>query len=481
MQLSKLQELLSAPDDLISKIQSLRPVDTDDFESIHPETHEVMDPANRKKREVHYDTEKTDENDDPIFKTVWEEVTRLPSTIEKQVINWAVTMAAGKPVQTISAPKNTQEQLLSDMVNHELKSNKVDFKDKEVVRLLCTYKRVAEVWFSEECPPEYWGDLGKFTGRMRLMLLSYETGDKLFPLFDNKGDFIALTREYSVFSDEDKKIDMFDVYMSDNRYTYAADQGSWALAEQVKNLYGKINVIYYQQDRTEYADIVQQRRRLETLNSDLSEQNIATGFPLLAGKGIKGLGPRGEVGKVFDLEDGGDIKFVEATGAPESVRMERENLLKDIWAETSTPDMAIFEAQGMGANVPGITIKLRFLPATLKALSRQTGEWGMGYQRRLNFLKAACAVINPKVKAATGVDITPKFGVYLPSNDTENFDNIVKLVGAGLMSKETAVKSLDFTEDPEAEYARILAEQQAFMIQQSELSKLKAPTPTPAA
>ena len=471
MQLSTLKSLINNPSELIKKVRALRPEDKEDFDIIQPENHEVMDETIRKKREIKYDSEIEDPTTGkPIVKTKYEEVTRLPSPIEKTIVNWSVTMAAGVPVQAMSSPKNDTEIAMAAMVEHELEANKIDFKDKEVLRLLGSYKRVAEIWFSEECDEGYWGDLGDFKYRMRLMLLSYETGDTLFPLFDDMRDFIGLTREYKIKDDEGKEFEMFDLFTVDQRFTYKQIGNDWTIEKDVKTKYGKLNVIYYEQDRTEYADIIPKRQRLETLQSDMGDQNLATGSPIVVVSKLLGMASRGETGKVLEVEDGGQVKILEAAGAPEAMKLEWDNLKKDIWADTQTPDMSIFEAQSMGANVPGITIKLRFLPAILKALNKQSGEWGMGIQRRYNFLKAACAVINPDVKSAVGMAIKPKFDVYLPENTTEKIENIVKVYTNGLMSKETAVKQLAFTENAEEEIKRI--EEEAKAAQEAAAAKL---------
>jgi hypothetical protein len=459
MELSTLKSLLSDPGKLIGRVQSLRPVDQEEFEDIQPENHGVMKPSVRKKREVKYDTEEKDPiTDQPIMKTVYEEVTRIPSPIEKNIVNWSVQMCAGIPIDPQAKPVGVDEEVIFEMVKHELTANKTDFKDKEILRLMGTYKRVAEVWYSEEAPEGYWGEIGTFPTKMRMMLLSYENGNILFPIFNDYGDFIALTREYVVLDEDDRETTMFDIFMIDQRITFKQNGATWDQASIVVNKYGKINVMYYQQDRTEYADIIPKRKRLETLQSDIGDQNLATGSPIIVASKLLGLGKRGETGKVFEVEDGGKLDILEAAGAPESIKFEWENLKKDIYADTQTPDMDMFNNDSLNGTLPIIGIKMRFLPATLKALSKQSGEFGMGIQRRYNFLKAACAVINPAVKGAAGLQITPKFGIYLPSNETEEYDNIVKLVGAGLMSKETAIIKLAFTDDPAGEYEKIKAE-----------------------
>jgi len=456
MELSTLTNLLSTPAALIQKIQSARP--DEDIKSIQPEDHEVMDQSIRKKREVKIGTGVFDTHNNEIMRTDYEEVTRIPSPIEKNIIDWAAQMAAGVPVDYHALPENATEQTLYDMFKHTVKSNKLEYLDKTVVRLMATYKRCAEVWFSEDCDEFHWGALGKFKKRMRMMLLSKETGDTLFLVTNNVGDAIALTREYQIKDEEDKDVDMFDIWINGAYLTFKKGAADWEEVGNVKQKYGKASFVYYSQDRLEYEDIIQKRKRLETLDSDHADQNIATGSPILVAKGLIGMGKRGETGKTFETTEGGDLKMLEAAGTPESLKMERENLLNGIYYDTNTPNMSIFDGEGVGSNLPIIGIKIRFLPATLKAINKQSGSWGMGVQRRCNFLKAALCQINVSLKPAQGLDISPRFQVYLPSNETEEYANIVSLVAAGLLSTRSAVTKLGLVDDIEEEMERIEAE-----------------------
>jgi hypothetical protein len=114
--------------------------------------------------------------------------------------------------------------------------------------------------------------------------------------------------------------------------------------------------------------------------------------------------------------------------------------------------------EDISGDLPGVTIEMMLLPSTNKAKRKHKGSIGIFHQRNLNFLKSAMAVINTDVKPSLGLVMKPAFKIELPRNYTEEYTNIVSLVGAGLMSKETAIKQLGFTANPEDEYERIKAE-----------------------
>ncbi|MEJ2905069.1 phage portal protein [Pedobacter panaciterrae] len=462
MELSTIKTLLTDPVKLISKIKDSRPdaqKDLDNAKDILIDNHNVMNPAERKKREVNYDTGLVNDKDEPIMRKEYEEVARIPSAIEKQIVTWAVQAAVGEPVEIHAKPNGDIEQTMYDMISLICRDNKTEFLDQEILRLTATYTCCAEIWYLDDAEPNFWTGLG-FENKQKasMMIMSAETGDTLYPVRNANRKMLCLGREYTVKDDENKEVKSFDLYFSDYILTYV-DQGTgWKLKESFKVEVGKATFIFHSQPATEWADILPKRDRLERLDSDHADQNLATGSPILVADRLIGAAKRGETGKMFEVENGGSIDMLEAAGAPESLAMERKNLLKGIFYESQTPDMSLFDADGMGANTPGITLKLMFTPTSLKAKARHSGEFGMCYQRRINLLKYFAAYINPNVKPALQMVISPKFKVYMPSNDTEEYQNIVSLVGAGLMSKDTAIRKLAFTDDPDTEYEKIKEE-----------------------
>ncbi|WP_285011260.1 phage portal protein [Pedobacter faecalis] len=475
MEIEKLKELTNDPSKLISVVQASRPEEDDDWKQYYPENHAVMQKSSRKDREVWKPV--YDSNGQPVkiedgqpgagtdkMTKDWEKVARITSSAQKMIVQWAVQIAAGTPVEPVAPNKmDDKQERKYKMLLKTLKDNKIDYLDKEILRLKKTYKICAEVWYSEDAEKSFWGDLMPGTSKvkkMRLLIMSTETGDDLYPIRNKFGKMIALGRGYKIRDDEGKEVSKFDLYVDNGYYVYTQKQGGWALETFEPHKFTKPQFIVHEQNDVEWADVQDKIDRLEILNSNHSDQNDATGSPILAVKGeVKGFIARGETGKVFELNDGADMKFVEATGAPESIIDERKNLIKMIYDETFTPQISFQDATSLGANVPGVTMKLFFLPATLKAMNEQMGGWGMSVQRRYNLLLTIMGVIGGMQDVE--LEVTPKFSIFMPSNDTENYENIVKLVGAGLLSRKKAVAMLNLTDSDEEELKQIEVELEA--------------------
>lgn len=458
MELSELQELRNDPKELITKLEDLIPEDDGGAAKWEPEEHPVMKVESRPKRVVQTPTGKKDADNKDTYTTDHLEVNRIPSSTNKQIVSWAVQMALGVPVEHDAFPEDEIEQTMFDMVVKTIKSNKMEYLDQEIERKKEVFLNVLEVWYSEPAPEGYWdgiADGSKF--RMRCVILSPEDGDTIIPIWNQYKDLIGAGRKYQIKIDGEM-VNKMDLFTNDRKTTYIEDKEGWREELSIPHLYQKMQCVLHQQPRRETQDVEPKLARREVIDSDNSDENEASGRRILAATGtMVGVGTRADTGKVFMMENGADLKYVEPKGSQASIEIERANLLKDIYDETSTPALSFDTSKGMG-NMPGISIKLLFLPAMNKARSKQQGALGMAHQRRINFLKSAMAVINTKVKPALNMDITPRFSIFLPENEVEKYDNVIKLYAAGLISMRKAIEMLDIVDNVDEEMEAIEAE-----------------------
>lgn len=469
MELTQLIALKDDPRELISKITSVTYTDYETSKQYEPENHAIND---KPKREVwlpvkdsNGQTQKIkdehgNETNEDQLKRDFEEVCKTPSVAQKQIVDWAVQIAAGVPVEltAYNSELSADEQTMVDMLKRTLRDNKMSYLDQHILRLTSIHKICAEIWYREEAPG-FWDSTAKNCQgfKMRLVVLSAESGDDLYPVKDNMGKMIALGRKYIVLDEAGESVNKFDLFTSESIQTYTEEKSGWSMDAPIPLSYGKANFIVHQQYKTEWEDVQAKIDRLEYLDGSVGDANELSGSPILAVTGgVKDFGKRGESGKVFEMNDGGDMKYVEAKGAHEAIKFERENLLKDIFDGTNTPQISFDDASGFGANIPGITLKLLFLPATLKAMGKQAGGWGMSIQRRYNFLMYAMATICPRLTAVREMEVAPRFQIFMPENTTEKYENVVKLYQAGLLSQEKAVEMIGIAaDDLTAEIARL--------------------------
>lgn len=463
MELNELESLIADPKKLVDKVTALAPEIPESAIYFEPEQHKVVNDLNyRPNRKVEVPTGLVDAEGKPTYRTEYKDVHRIPSATQKLIIDWSVDLALSGGVEIDCTPREgtPSDETMLAMVEKTLQDNKFDYLAMEIERLKQRYLTVLLVWYSVSAEPGYWDGIARKDSifKMRCVILSPEDGDIIIPIRDQYKDMIGAARKYTVRID-DKDVDKMDLFLTEKYITFVQSEGGWKIENETQIAYGKANFILDEQKRTEYADVDAKIERVEEIDSDTADENQTSAFPILVATGDIVAATGGDASntrKTFQMEgEGADLKYVESKGGQASASDERKNIRTDIFIETATPDLKFEDISG---DLPGVTIEMMLLPSTNKARRKHKGSIGIFHQRNLNFLKSAMAVINTDVKPSVGLVMKPKFKIELPRNKTEEYANIVSLVGAGLMSKETAIKALGFTEDPVAEYEKIKSE-----------------------
>lgn len=454
MEKETLDQLIQDPKKLVETISQLAPKIPEEAINFEPELHKVVvDTQYRPDRRVDVPDGVPSEGEEQKFRSEIKPVHRIPSSLQKQIIESSVTFALGGGVKIGCKPRegNATDQMMLDMVQTTLDDCKFDYLAQEIERLKQRFLTVMLVWYSVPAEEGFWDELGitsKF--KMRCTILSPKDGDIIIPLRDQYKDMIGAARKYKV-KIGDKEVEKMDLFTNEAYMTFVQGEAGWELDGKVTKIpYGKANFILDEQERLEWADVSAKIERLEEVSSDTADENQISAFPILAATGdIKAVqGGGANTRKTVTMENGGDLKYVEAKGGDAGAVSERKNLRSEIFKETATPD---FDFETISGDMPGVTIEMMLLPTTNKAKSKQMGSIGMFHQRNLNFLKSAMAVINTGVKASVSLKMAPVFSIPLPRNLTEIYANIVSLIGAGLISKRTAIAQLGLVDDVEAE------------------------------
>ena len=426
-----------------------------------PLQHTVMNEEKRPKKLVKKVTG-NDANDKPIYTDVQEEVARIAIPMQQTIVGRAVGFLLGNPVEISVAESedNEQEKTLLAMVKKVWRKSKLDFRNSEIAEIMFSECEVAELWYLVDAEEGYWGLESKAKFKPKMKILSESKGDKLYPFFDDKGDMVAFSREYTIEANG-KKEAHFDIYTADRTIKYTTVDGNTGAPEIIPNLFKKIPIVYYKQDVPEWYKVQQMIERLETSVSNRADSNDYSGAPITIVKGkVLGFASKGEQGKVLQVDGEGDVKYLESTNAPESVKLEWETLREFILSMTQTPDISFSQMKGLG-QLSGIALKLMFLDAHLKARKKEA-TFGEGIQRRLNLLMSMIGnVIDTGLsKAVLSLELEPVFTPYLPVNEKEDIDTLTTAVTGGVLSKTTAVALNPLVSDPEAELELISADSQ---------------------
>lgn len=404
-------------------------------------------------------------------------VNRVPASFQEIIVGRRVSFLLGTPVKYDATydDKSTQEKALVEFVSEIEDSAKTIYKNKELARRMMSEMSCAELWYlTELSEPGFWNYIARKIGikkpsyQLKMKILSPFLGDVLYPLFDEFGDMIAFARSYKL-SEDSKEIDHFDVYTADVTYKYANRENGWALdnlatnSGMIPNPAGKIQIIYYQQEKPEWANVQKMIERLEKLLSNHGDMNDYFGEPILAifGQLIQAIN-KGDSGKILQLSENAKASFLALDSPPESIKMEIENLEKFIYGLSQTPNISFAEMKAMGKDISGYAIELLFLDAHLAAIAKEE-TFGIGIQRRINLIKAFIGnVLDVSLsEASKSVRIKPVFTPYMPKNTKELVDMLSMAVVSEVLSKETATEKMEeagFIADATLEQERLKGE-----------------------
>jgi SPP1 family phage portal protein len=436
--------------------------------------HDVFDLSLRKKKEVSKPTGVKDAAGKDIMTTTSEEVNRMGLPLQKLIVNRRVAFMNVGKMEIDCKVKTKQDKTLLGMVHKCREDNKLKYRTKEIAKRMMSELRCAALWYSEDVDAGYWGELApKATKRMRMRVLSPLLGDVLLPVFNGLGDLVYFGRQYTTTKDvtsveitadviktANDKIEHVDIYTDTYIFKFQKEGTGWLMTEKTPHSYGKIPIIYYHQDRPEWADVQSVINRLETLLSNFADTNDYNGSPILVAKGtIKGFSAKGERGKVLELQgENSDIKYVTWQQAPESIKLEIETDLDFIYTCTQTPNISFKEMKGLGASPSGVAFDRILMDAHLAAQNKLDDTYGECAQRELNFLKAACIAINTSLLPSKNLAMTPVFTLFRIDDQRDGIDNAVAALNGGVASLKTAVKIAGLTDDDDAETLAIQGE-----------------------
>ncbi|MDR2009942.1 MAG: phage portal protein [Bacteroidales bacterium] len=437
---------------------------------LNPDGHDINDPIKRPDKKVKIDKPEDNgkiiqvTNGETEENTRTEKVARIALALQKLIVKRAVAFTFGNPVELNAEPEEgTKEEDVLKAVNRVLFDTKSRTLNRKIARNIFSCTEAAERWYPVEKPNENYGFSSKY--KLRVAIFSPLLGDKLYPYFDETGDMIAFSREFTRKDNAGVKFTYFETYTEDLHQMWITTNNQWEIVEGYPkvNTIGKIPVIYGRQPAVEWEDVQGLIERLEKLLSNFADTNDYHASPKIFTTGtIVGFAKKGEAGAIIEGEEGATAEYLAWQNAPESVKLEIETLLRMIYTITQTPDISFEAVKGLGA-ISGIALKLLFLDAHLKVQDKM--EIFDDYlQRRLSVVQAYLSEMNTKDKefktACQSLTIEPEIVPFMIEDEKAKVDLLVAANGGKpVASQKTTTQLLGWVNDTEAEYEQILHEE----------------------
>jgi hypothetical protein len=439
-----------------------------------PNKHDIFDTIKRKDREVFVPTNERDiegnlllfPDGTPRTRKDFVEVTRIAIAVQQEVTENAAAILCTNKVELVS--KTDSANAIKDVWD----ANKLDFKNLNICNIWLSETEVAELWYYNEAK------------ELKSIILANSLGNRLFPVFDDLGKLICFARTYvsQVWDDTDKELEdvtYCEIYTDTDVMVGNNLNEVWQFGPFTKHGFNKIPVIYASREKPLWANVQNAIERTETTISNLCDTNDYFGSPILAAiGGVLTFAAKGEPGKLIEVNEGGDLKYVTWDQAPESIKLEIELLAKIVSDDCKYVNMSAENLKGLFGTAPSsYAVRLLFTPAHQLAAKNEE-IFGEYIQRRINFLLSA--------EGKETDIISPKFTYLLPRNDQEEITNINTAKSGGFLSTESAITDSPLTTDAEKEIklvtnevadkqAKDLAKAQAAAQAQAQASKQFAP------
>lgn len=387
---------------------------------------------------------------------------KIAMPFQEKIVNTATAFEVGEPLTL--TPNDTND--LSDEIVRLWRANRMDTMMQQVIALQKSETQCAIQFYIKDIKPQNW--LNRIIGvnekkDIKAKVLDNKTGT-MSPYYDAFGDMKFFTWEFTVLDKDGKAQKQVFIYDETNLY-HLIDNGGFELQPVKKHGFGKIPIVYFEQDKAEWVKCQDMIDRIELTLSKLGASNDYAGHPILLLYGtVTGAPDKNEDGKAFRIpmkkdKEGkwhhGKVEFATYDQAPEAIKLELEYLEKFIYNLSSTPDLSFESLKGMG-NISGVAIRLMFLDAIIKAKMNE-GKNRTSVERIINlFIAGTITTTGTGLKTkARETYFTVKFNSIIPDDLQSTVETLASAVGGGFMSVKTAVEQLDVAEDADDEVEAI--------------------------
>ena len=398
-------------------------------------------------------------------------VNRISIPYQKTIVNRAVSFGFANEVQIEdNAGDDKTMSEIAKAVKRILFENKEVSFNRKIARDLYRSKETAEIWYFHRTDTEHENYGFKTPYKIKCMQFSSWKDDTLYPIFDQYEDMKAFARGYSI-AIEGKLTAVYDVYTDTETRRFAKTESGW-VEVQVENsgvqAINKIPVVFAEQEQAEWEDVRNNIERLELLLSKHAEINDYHASPKTFIKGeVKSVPIAGESNPILKGGSNDDVKILSWQHAPESVKLEIENLIENIHKFTQTPDVSFNSIKSL-SQVSGVMLKMLFMDAHLKVMEKNE-IWNEYFTRRYNTIKTMLGALNPTWNTLTPMlELSPVIKPFMIDDEKSIVEMITTANGnKPIISHKTSIQMAGFVENVDEELALIAQEEEIQMIKDS--------------
>lgn len=339
--------------------------------------------------------------------------------------------------------------------------------DSENIRRGLAYYACCEIltiWYTVEKEHDLYGFHSK--KKLKCQTFSPMDGTKLYPLFDEQGDLVAVSVEY-IRKVKKTEMQYFETYTAEKHFKWVNDtaNGGWKEltvegGEDIEIM--KIPAIYNHRKYPVYHGLTGLREEIEyalSRNSDVIAYNSAPVLKIAGG--VKGEERKGEERRIVRVINGGDVSYVSWQQSIDALKYHVETLLKLFFMQAQMPDISFESMKGLGDI--GYDARMTLLMDAHLKIGDESGNWLEFLDREVNVVKAFLKKMNYKWDGEVdNVDVENVITPFIQNDRKGLIDTLMSANGGkAVMSQLDSIRELGESNDPEATLKQIQDEDNA--------------------
>ena len=383
-----------------------------------------------------------------------EKVTRITLNFQRLATKRMTELVCGVPVKRVYKPENDRQNEIATYLEKIFVRNHADSLNIERCNMLFASCEVMTLWYAVKEGNGIYGF--KSPLKLRCRNFSPMTGDTLYPLFDEYGDMIALSVEYTRVVGN-KTYNYFDTYTKDRHIKWSDTSGSMAVVEDEEITIGKIPAVYMYRPTPIWEDTSNDVYEMEwalSRNGNYLRKNCKPIFTVLADEEIKfgGADKKDETNKgryVLQLPKGSSAQYVTWQQAIDSLKYQVDTLRSLFFTQLQLPDWS-YEKMSQQA-LSGESRKQLFIDCQLK-VKDESGPLLEFFEREMNVVKAFLKAALGESYAAD-IDALETEIIITPFSITDEKDTISNIMTANgnrpIISQREAIELLGWSDNPD--------------------------------
>lgn len=395
------------------------------------------------------DTDYKDEYDDET--DTWDRKTRITYALQMLATKRMTELTFGIPVQRVYYPQNDRQKELQQYIENIFKRNRIDSVNIERGNMLFASCEVMTLWYAVEQRHNTYGFDSNI--KLRCRTFSPMSGDAIYPLFDEYGDLIALSIEYTRTNGEDTN-NYLDMYTATRHVKWSnANSDEMQIVEnEDTSAIGKIPAVYIVRRYPIWEDTSRMVYEMEwsiSRNGNYLRKNSKPVFVVAATEDIpfgQEKSEKKEFRTVLQIPQGATANYVTWSGAIENLKYSIDELREMFFTQLQLPDWSYEKMKS--TPMSGESRKQLFIDCQMK-VKDESGRILEALDREVNVVKAYLKVMLPG--DAADIDALEVENVITPfqiNDERETITNIMTATGGkAIMSQREGVELYGHSKD----------------------------------